>query len=149
MFKNRFFMLALRPNTKMRNWIFIEQQVNKFKFSYHKMHNNSAKKVLINFLMLNLQISVNSTSFFFNFINKEKNKKTFLKSNIIHKFLQIYFSVVSLKLNKKIYSIKQLNSIKTFCYKKNVFITYQFLLTTLKSTVSLKFGTMWFEHMTF
>ena len=142
MFKNRFFMLALRPNTNMRNWIFIEQQINKLNFSYHKIHNNSVKKVLVHFLLSNLQISVNSTSFFFNLINKEKNKKALIKSNIVQKFSQIHFSIVSLKLNKKIYSVKQLNSIKTFCYKKNVLITYQFLLTTLKSTVSLKFGTM-------
>ena len=77
---------------------------------------------------------VNSTFFFL----KPKNTTKFIKSNLFYELNLNKFNVVTIYLNKKVYTVSQLKKINSFHYKKEVAVMYQFLLTTLKPSIRLK-----------
>ena len=127
--KNNFILLSISANQNSKNWLKIEQGLNKLELSYYKTYNNTTKKIIKNSIYKNLIHIVNSTFF----LLKPKNtNKILTKSNIINMVNSVFFTTLAIKLNKKIYSISQSKNINSFNYKKNMSIMYQFLLTNLK-----------------
>ena len=127
--KNNFILLSISANQNSKNWLKIEQGLNKLKLSYYKTYNNTTRKIIKNSIYKNLIHIVNSTFF----LLKPKNtNKVLTKSNIINMVNSVFFTTLAIKLNKKIYSISQSRNINSFNYKKNMSIMYQFLLTNLK-----------------
>lgn len=122
--KNNFLLFSINANQNSQNWLKIEQELNKLNLSYYKTYNNSAKKIIKNSIYKNSIHLINSTFFFL-----KPKKKNDIAINLIN---LIFFTILAIKLNKTLYLISQSKKINSFNYKKNVSITYQFLVTNLK-----------------
>lgn len=134
--KNNFLFFALGANQNAQNWLILEQSLNKLTIAYTKTYKNVTKKILQDSILKRFKSIIHSTFFFFK--PKTQNQKTIIKSNIVNKLGTIQFTIVALKLNKKIYSRPQLETLNSYNYKKNVSLMYQFLITSLKSSTQLK-----------
>ena len=125
---NDFILLAINANQKLQNWVTIKQELYKLKLNYYKIYNKTTKKVMENSIHRRI-ISVVNTTFFFIKLN---NKKILVKTDIFHLLENILFTLLAIKLNKKVYSTAQFKNIISFHYKKNVSVLYQCLITNLK-----------------
>ena len=130
--KNNFLLFSIGANQNSQNWIAMEQNVHKLKLNYYKTYNNTTVKTLKNSIYRNALNTVNSTFFF---LKPKQNirSKILTRNNLISTLNSVLFTVLAIKLNKKIYVISQLKTIRSFSYKKTVSITYQFLLANLKA----------------
>lgn len=129
--KNKFLLFSNGANQNSQNWLTVEQGLSSSKLKYYKIYNKIALKVLNHSIYKNIQQLVQGTFFF---LQLNKNKTAFLNKKKLFKNLEtIFFKLVSIKLNNKIYSIAQIKNIKSFKYKNNIALLYQFFLVNLKS----------------
>ena len=131
---NNFLVLAIGANQNSANWIALEQNLHKLNFDYTKIYNNIAIKILHDSIGKKLKHVVNSTFFF---LSPKKTAKL-IKSTLLNELNNSKFNVITLCLNKKVYSISQLKRVNLLHHKKNMAIMYQFLVTALKPSARLK-----------
>ena len=132
--KNNFLLLTIGANQSASNWIALEQNLHKLNLDYTKIYNNVTTKILRDSIAKKLKNAINSTFFFLRY----KKTTKLIKSNCLNEINQSKFNVVTIYLNKKLYSVSQLKKINTFHYNKNIAIIYQFLSTTLKASTRFK-----------
>lgn len=132
--KNNFLLFSIGANQNSQNWIAVEQSLHKLNLGYYKTYNNTAIKTLKNSVYKNSLNTVNSTFFF---LKPQQNSRLLTRNNLINTLNSILFTVLAIKLNKKVYTITQSKNIRSFNYKKNVSVMYQFLVTNLKFSHSL------------
>lgn len=126
--KNYFFLFSVSANQDAQNWVITEQNLHKLKLSYYKINNNTTVKALQNSMYINSISIINSTFFF---LKPEQNNKLLTRYNLINILKSVFFIILAIKLNEKVYAIVQLKSIRSFNCKKNISILYQFLLVNL------------------
>jgi hypothetical protein len=131
---SKFILLSINANQKSQNWIVTEQELLKLKLGYYKIYNKTTKKVIKNSIYLNFVNIIGSTFFFL----KPVDNKVQIKTNMFQRLDSVLFTTLAIKLNKKVYAPTQSKTIRSFHYEKNMSILYQFLLTNLKSSHSLK-----------
>ena len=124
-----FVFFSIGANQNAQNWIETEQGLNRLKLNYHKTYNNIAIKIARNSIYKNSSNLIASTFFFI----EPSEKRLSSKKNVLSGLNSVLFDVLSIKLNKKIYSVSQLKHMTSFSYKTNMSVMYQFLLTNLKS----------------
>ena len=128
-FKNNdFFLLFHSAKLNLTKWIATEQNLKKLKLEYHKPLNKTTVKTLENSIYKNFSANIAG---FVMFINTTY-KTTELNLPAIIKSLKPSFTLVSIKLNNKIYSTAQLKGLNDLSYKKTVFNLYQVLDRQLK-----------------
>jgi hypothetical protein len=132
--KNKFLLFSIGANQNASNWITLEQNLHKLNIDYIKIYNNTTTKILQKSITKKLKNGINSTFFFL----KHKNTTKIIKSNLLNEINTNKFNVISIYLNKKLYSVYQLKKINSYHYKKNMAIMYQFLSATLKSPLQFK-----------
>ena len=132
--KNNFLLLTIGANQNSSNWTTLEQNLHKLNLDYTKIYNNITTKILKDSIAKKLKNTINSTFFFL----KPKNTAKIIKSNFLNEINLSKFHVVTIYLNKKLYSVSQLKKINSYHYKKNITILYQFLSTMLKSSTQFK-----------
>lgn len=143
--KNNFLLFSIGVNQSAQNWINVEQVLHKLKLNYYKTYNNKTRKIIKNSIYKNLFNIFNGTFFF---IKPKLNSKQKLVNNTVLKNLSsILFTIISIKINNKIYTIPQLKNINSFVYKNNIKIIYQFLLTNLKLLYTFVHKKKHFETM--
>lgn len=131
---SKFILLSINANQKSQNWIVTEQELLKLKLRYYKIYNKTTKKIIRNSIYSNFVNVVGSTFFFL----KPADDKVHIKTNMFQRLNSVLFTTLAIKLNKKVYAPTQSKTIRSFHYKKNMSVLYQFLLTNLKSSHSLK-----------
>lgn len=117
---NTFLFFFLSNKSKNNNWKKKEQTLKKLKLTYFKTTNKIVLKqfknsIFKNFIALICGIILLITT----------HSKQFEKFENIKNILQKDFSLVSLKLNNKIYSVNEISKISFLSYKKNLFVFYQ------------------------
>ena len=127
-------LLAIGANQNSANWITLEQNLHKLDLNYTKIYNNITTKILQDSIGRKLKNILNSTFFFL----KHKNTAQLIKSTFLNELKISKFNVITIYLNKKIYTISQLKKINSFHHKKNIAILHQSLTTVLKSSLQLK-----------
>jgi hypothetical protein len=133
-FKNNdFFFLFHSAKLSLNQWTIIEQNLKKLKLSYYKTLNGTTLKTLKNSIYKNISSVISS---FVVFINP-KFKTTEFDLDLLIKNLKPSFSLISLKLNNKIYSPAQLKGVKSLSYKKNMFNLHKSLDRHLKTSYRL------------
>ena len=134
-FKNNCFsILSINANQKAYNWMDMEQELQKLQFTYYKVCNKTTKKLMKKSVHLNFANLINSTFFFL----KPTHHKMKINNKTFQQLGSILFSILAIKLNKKIYSLSQSKNITSMNYKKNISILYQFLITNTKKTYLMK-----------
>lgn len=133
--KNNFFFLTIGANHNAQHWLSVEQELYKLKLNYHKIYNNTTIKLIKKSTYKNSTNLIKSTFFFIS------PKKTFLpvnKNKMLRSLNIIKFTLLAIKLNNKMYTKLQTTNLKSFSYKNNISIMYQFLLTNLKQSYTIK-----------
>ena len=133
-FKNNdFFLLFHSAKLNLNQWTITEQNLKKLKLNYYKTLNGTTLKTLKNSIYQNVSSVISS---FVVFIDP-KFKTTEFDLDSLIKNLKPSFSLISLKLNNKIYSPAQLKGVKSFSYKKNMFNLHKSLDRHLKTSYRL------------
>jgi hypothetical protein len=132
--KNKFLLFSIGANQNASNWITLEQNLHKLNIDYIKIYNNITTKILQKSITKKLKNAINSTFFFL----KHRNTTKIIKSNLLNEINTNKFNVITIYLNKKLYSVNQFKKINSYHYKKNMAIMYQFLSATLKSSLQFK-----------
>ena len=130
--KNDFLFLAIGANQSSQNLINVSQNLHELNLSYYKIYNNTTIKLLKNSVYQNLFKTLNTTLFF---IKPQRNDKLLTKNNLANTLKNIFFTLLIIKLDKKMYLITQLKSLRSLNYMQNVAMLYQFLLLNLKFSV--------------
>ena len=126
---NSLFFIYNGTNQKATDWIKAEQKLINVNFKYYKIFNKIALKTFDNSILKNSKFTINSITFF---IKPSLNDITFKKHILINNFELLLLRLLAVKLNNKIYSIKQLNKTCSVIYKNNKILFYQFIVTNLK-----------------
>ena len=116
-------------NLKTTDWLKIEQNLINSDLKYYKIRNTLAKHVLKNSVFLNFSTVLNGSLCFIYPKNNKNFNNNFQKLSKISKTMPI----LTLKLNKKMYSSPQLSNISTLNYKKNISILNKTLKTFIKT----------------
>ena len=127
--KNDFLFLAIGANQNSQSLINVSQNLHKLNLSYYKIYNNTTIKILNNSVYQNLFKTLNTTLFF---LKPQRNYKFLTKNNLANTLKDILFTLLMVKLNKKMYLIGQLKNLRSLNYIQNVALLYQFLLMNLK-----------------
>jgi len=134
-FKNKnLLFFSINANLKSRSWIKNEQKLKEFELNYYKIYNNVSKKIIKKSIFFNMANIITSTFFFI----IPNSNYTQINNKIFQYLNSIYFTILAIKLNNKIYNTNQIKKIMTFNYKKNVSILYQFLQTNIKVIYVIK-----------
>lgn len=119
-------------NRNFNDWITLEQGLSKIKFNYYKIFNKTTRKILNTSIYINVSELINGLIFFLKpFLYN--NKQEITKQNLLSNFEPLFFTLLALKLNNKIYSTVQLKTIWSFNYHDNQLLFFKFGLTNLKS----------------
>lgn len=133
-FKNTdFFFLFHSAKLNLNQWTVTEQNLKKLKLNYYKTLNGTTLKTLKSSIYRNLSSVVSSFVIFIN----PKFRTTEFDFDLLTKNLKASFSLISLKLNNKIYTPAQLKGVKSLSYKKNVFNLHNSLDRHLKTSYRL------------
>ena len=124
-----FFFSGLTLNSK--NWIKTKQKFKKIGFNYYKVFNRTSAEIVENSIYKNARPMVSGITFF---VKSERNQQI-SKKILLDELKKSMFTFLAAKLNNKIYSLSQVNSINIFIYYKNKLLLSQFLITYLKSHI--------------
>nr|YP_009485528.1 hypothetical protein [Nitzschia alba]AVR57592.1 hypothetical protein [Nitzschia alba] len=133
-FKNNgFFFLFHSAKLNETKWALTEQNLKKLKLNYYKPLNKTTIKTFKSSIFKNFDANIAG---FILFISSNY-KTTELNLQSIIKALKLSFSLVSVKLNNKIYSTSQLKGLNDLSYKKSVFNLHKVLDKHLKTSYVL------------
>ena len=127
-FKNySLLFIANGINQNLKNQMLTKQEMKKkLKLAYYKIYNKLTTKILKESICKNFTKLIYSPIFFLTPKQKNLNLSTI-------KYLEtLSFTILGIKLNKKIYTITQFKNIKSTNYKNELSILYQFLFIHLK-----------------
>ena len=130
---NDLFLLFQSAKLDSTNWTSTEQALKKLKLDYYKPLNKTTVKTLKNSIYKNYASSIAGFILFINptYRSSELNLQSLLKS------LSPSFTLLSLKLNDKIYSPAQLKGLQDLSYEKSMFNLHKVLDRQLKATYVL------------
>lgn len=131
---NSILLLSNGINQKATNWVTLEQGFKIINLDYYKPYNKIARKILKTSIYSNFINLINGPFFLLSPNTKMGLNKKLLKKETLE-FLK--FRLLALKLNKKIYSTKQIQKLNSFVYKETISVFYQFLLINLKFSQTL------------
>nr|YP_010516693.1 hypothetical protein ON925_mgp23 [Haslea provincialis]UXN44236.1 hypothetical protein [Haslea provincialis] len=134
--KQKFLLFSNGANQTSTNWLAVEQSLSKSNLKYYKVYNKIALKVLKKSIYNNIRQAVKGTFFF---LKLDKNSTLLTKQKLFKKLESVFFTLLSVKLNNKIYSIAQMKKLKSLNYRNNMAIFYQFLSTNLKCAYGLTY----------
>ena len=124
---NTFLLFFLTNKSKNVSWRKNEQTLKKLKLTYYKTINKIVLKKFKDSIYKNFTALISGVILLIT-----TNSKQLKNFENIRKILQNNFSLISLKLNNKIYSVNEVTKISVFSYKKNLFGFYQSLEKYLK-----------------
>jgi len=126
---NHTFFLFNGNTLKSPDWIITEQNLKNMQFEYYKVFNKAAIKTLDESIYKQIKTTINGVTFF---IKPHLYLKFLSKQTLTTSFDSLFFSLIALKINNKIYSKNQLKNIRSLNYKTNKILLYQFNITHLK-----------------
>lgn len=115
-------------NQNSKNKLATKQKLTKLKIHMYKIHNQLTRKIIKKSIYKNYIKLIQNILYLFTLKQKKFN---FLQIQSIE---TLNFLIMSIKINRKIYSITQIKNIKSSKYRNIFSILYQFLLVNLKFT---------------
>jgi hypothetical protein len=122
-----FFVNGLNQNSL--DWLRIEQELKTIGFSYYKVLNKTTIKTLNTSIYTNINPVIKGSTF----LIKPQKTKRFSKQTTLKTFNSLFFELLVVKFNNKIYSANALKSTYSLEYKETKLLLYQFNLTHLKT----------------
>jgi hypothetical protein len=127
--KHNLFFLFNGINTNSLDWLIVEQNLKLTKFNYRKIINKNVSKSLEKSIYNNLSFALTGVLFF---VEPNNNVKFLSKKILSNKFESLFFTLLVVKLNNKLYSAKTLKNMNFLNYKDNNLLLFQSLVVNLK-----------------
>jgi len=117
-------------NLKSTNWLKLEQKLFKLNLKCYKIKNTLTKRIIKHSVLINFSTIINGSICIIYFKNIQN-----INTDNIQNLLKVsqMMPLISIKLNTKLYSKKQLSTIYTLNYKTNIKILNKTLKTFLKT----------------
>ena len=116
-------------NRNSLDWLIIEQGLKTIKFNCYKVSNKTAVKTLNISTYADIGASVKGSTF----LIKPPKTKHFLKQTILNTFNSLFFELLIIKFNNRLYSANSLKNSYSLKYKEAKLLLYQFNLVHLKT----------------
>ena len=126
---NQLFFFANGINRNSIDWLLTEQGLKEIGFNYYKLLNKTIIKTVHNSTYSAIKPIIGGSTFL---IKPEQNKH-FLKQTILNDFSPLFFELLIVKFNNKLYSITSLKNTYSLEYKETKLLFYQFNVTHLKT----------------
>ena len=126
---NNLFFIASGINKNSSEWLTTEQGLKKINFNSYKLFNKTTLKILKSSTYDNIKPTINGPSFL---LKPTTLTKSLSKQLVIINLDSLFFTLLIIKLNNKIYSTSLLKNTYSLTYKKNKLVFYQFNLVHLK-----------------
>ena len=126
-----FFVNGINRNSF--DWLIIEQKLKTIEFYYYKVLNRTTITTLNNSIYPNISSVIKGSIF----LLKPQLNKNFSKHIVLNTFNPLFFELLIIKLNHKIYSMNSLKSTYSLQYKETKLLLYQFGSTHLKTCYRL------------
>lgn len=130
---NNLFFFVNGINQNALDWLLTEQGLKTTGFTYYKLLNKTTVKTLSNSIYTAVSPVIKGSTF----IIKSHFKKPFLKRTIQNAFNSLFFELLILKFNNKMYSADALKNTYSLNYKETKLLLYQFNLICIKSCYKL------------
>lgn len=131
--KNDLFFFVNGTNQNSLDWLIIEQGLNKIGFNYHKVLNRTTITTLNNSIYIGMSSVIKGSTF----LLKPQLNQCFSKHTILNTFNPLFFELLIIKFNNKIYLINSLKSTYSLQYKETKLLLYKFGSTHLKTYYKL------------
>lgn len=127
---NNLFFFVNGINQNSLDWLLTEQGLKTAGFNSYKLINKTAVKTLNNSIYdNNTSLAISGSTF----LIKPQQNKNFLKHTILTTFNPLFFELLVIKFNNKIYPVTSLENTYSFKYKEAKLLFYQFNQTHIKS----------------
>lgn len=130
---NSLFLLFHSVKLNLTKWMSVEQNLKKLELNFYKPLNKTTAKTFKSSIYKTFSSNIVG---FILFINPSSKRIEVNLSSIL-KTLKSSFTLVSIKLNNKIYSIAQIKGLNDLSYKKSAFNLYKVLDKQLKTSYIL------------
>ena len=123
--QKKLFFLYAATSLNVKNWLTVEQTLKKSNLNYYRLSNTLAIKTMKASIYTNYKQLINSLTILVNTGSKTalELKKLINLKNIL--------TLLSIKLNNKIYSISQLKNLNSLDYNQAVLRLFQFFIIYL------------------
>ncbi len=130
---NNLFFFVNSLNQNSLDWLLTEQEFKTIGFDYYKVLNKTTVKTLNISIYAKISPIIKGSTF----LIKPQKTKPFLKQTILKTFNLLFFELLIIKFNNKIYPANSLKSIHSLEYKETKLLFCQFNLTHLKTYCKL------------
>jgi|APIni6443716594_1056825.scaffolds.fasta_scaffold00765_11 hypothetical protein len=129
--KNNLFFFYTTTSLDLQNWLPVEQTLKKSNLNYYRLFNTLAIKTIKASIYKNFKQLIHSVTMFVN-----PQPTISLKLKILVNLEKI-LTLLSIKLNNKIYSISQLENLIFLNYNFNILQLYQFFIIYFASVFKI------------
>ena len=130
---NNLFFIVSGTNRNAINWLLVKQKLKTIEFNSYQPLNNITIKALNASILTTVSLVVKGSTFFI----QPQQAKLFFRQKILNTFTLLFFELLIIKLNNKIYSLNSLKNIYSFNYKETRLVLHQFILANLKTYYKL------------
>ena len=130
---NSLFFFVNGINRNSLDWLVVKQGLKTIGFDHYKILNKTTTTTLNNSIYSNINSVLKGSTF----LLKPHLNKCFSKNTILNTFNPLFFELLVVKLNNKLYSINSLESVHSLQYKETKLLLYQFCLAHLKTCYKL------------
>jgi hypothetical protein len=129
--QNKLFFFYAATSLNLKNWLIIEQTLKKSNLNYYRLSNTLTIKTMKASIYTNFKQQIHSLTM----LVSPKFKATLKLKKLTN--LEKVLTLLSIKLNNKIYSISQLKNLNSLNYDQTVFKLFQFFIIYLTSAFKL------------
>jgi hypothetical protein len=129
--QNKLFFFYAATSLNLKNWLAIEQTLKKSNLNYYRLSNTLAIKTMKSSIYVNFKQLIHSLTMFVN----PKPKATLKLKQLRN--LEKALTLLSVRLNNKIYSISQLKGLNSLDYNFTVLRLFQFFIIYLTYSFKL------------
>lgn len=130
---NDIIFLVSGINLNQNSLIQLEQNFIQLNFVYYKVYNELTIKLFKNSTFSNFNKLISGPFFFF-----RTKKRIMIDILDFENSKFLFFLLLALKFNNRIYSILQIRNLYSINYKSNLVVLYQFLMTSIKKCFIIK-----------
>lgn len=126
-----FFVNGINRNSL--DWLITEQGLKTIEFTYYRILNRTTVKTLNTSVYANISSTVTGSTF----VIKPLPVNSFAKETVLNTFNSLFFELLVIKFNTRVYSANCLKSTYSLKYKETKLLLYQFNLTHVKMCYKL------------
>lgn len=123
--ENKLFFVYTTTSINSKNWLTIEQTLKKYNLNHYRLSNNLAIRTIEVSAYRNYKHFIHSLTMFIS----SKSKTPLKLKNLIS--LEKVLTMLSVKLNNKIYTISQLKNLISLDHNFNILQLFQFFIVYL------------------